>query len=469
MRQSWHESHIWSQSPHQQPYKNPGLLSTHRQIPSPQCGTQSQVVFSLKLFLMYLQNQNQNLKTDPAGVQAVADWPTPTTLKQLQHLGFYRRFYQELQPDGVSSHQTDLSAIPFTWTSEVETAFHTLTQLFNGAPVLKHPDPKLQFDVEVDASKHGKGRSYPSTLPRTTNCTACLPSPSMVADATWEVETLILEAQCSHPDPGNGPPKTLFVPESAMSQVLQWGHSKLTCHPGLPRTSALYPIRDRIGVRGFHHKYGMPFVGWVGPRLVSLLDTTPRPMVRQRAILPLGYQTHFFPVQGEDVMVLSIQANPRRCQRVWKEAGHALLPGTNVLQTVTIPLVLPISSVRRCGYPPGIYLSRSSPRNWPPGPFEITKIINPSALTLKLLSSMKIHPTFHVSLLKPVTHSPLSPPATPPPPTRITDDHPDFTVRRPLDIRHWGRGYQYFADWEGCGLEQGSATFLTLSANVKIS
>lgn len=54
------------------------------------------------------------------------------------------------------------------------------------------------------------------------------------------------------------------------------------------------------------------------------------------------------------------------------------------------------------------------------GPFEIEKIINPSAIRPKLPDSLKIHPMFHISLLKPVSSSPLVlvlllvPPVSPP-------------------------------------------------------
>lgn len=37
--------------------------------------------------------------------------------------------------------------------------------------------------------------------------------------------------------PPGTPPNTLFVPDFARSEVLQWGHSsRLACHPGLSRT-----------------------------------------------------------------------------------------------------------------------------------------------------------------------------------------------------------------------------------------
>lgn len=61
------------------------------------------------------------------------------------------------------------------------------------------------------------------------------------------------------------------------------------------------------------------------------------------------------------------------------------------------------------------------------GPYDIVSIIYPSVDRLRLL---RIKPTFHVSQLNLVSVSALYPPASPPPPSRVVDSYPAFTVQR---------------------------------------
>lgn len=51
-------------------------------------------------------------------------------------------------------------------------------------------------------------------------------------------------------------------------------------------------------------------------------------------------------------------------------------------------------------------------------------MVNAAAVHLKLPSSMKVYPTFHVLRVKPVRQSELSPVVDNPPPVRIIDGVP---------------------------------------------
>uniref|UniRef100_A0A3B3ICH7 Gypsy retrotransposon integrase-like protein 1 n=1 Tax=Oryzias latipes TaxID=8090 RepID=A0A3B3ICH7_ORYLA len=131
----------------------------------------------------------------------------------------------------------------------------------------------------------------------------------------------------------------------------------------------------------------------------------------------LGFQPPLFPAQEEEVSVPSVQLHIRRCRRVWRLAHRALLRARERSCRV--------ADARRSSapcYSPGqkVWLSskniqlRTDSRKLSPrylGPFEVLAVINPSAVKLRLPASMKVHPVFHVSHLKPVCSSALVPPS----------------------------------------------------------
>jgi hypothetical protein len=89
------------------------------------------------------------------------------------------------------------------------------------------------------------------------------------------------------------------------------------------------------------------------------------------------------------------------------------------------------------------------------GPFRIRKVVSPYAYELELPPVMRIHPVFHVSLLKPAVQDPLPSQRPEPPPPVEVDGLEEWEVEEVIDSRYDRRGrggrprLKYTVKWVG--------------------
>ncbi|KAK3529961.1 hypothetical protein QTP86_009347 [Hemibagrus guttatus] len=112
-------------------------------------------------FLGYVISRH-GVEMDVVKVQAVTEWPAPTSVRELQRfLGFANFYWRFIR--NYSSMAGPLTSLlggepkKLTWTDPARSAFQQLKNCFTTAPILRHPDPDLPFVVEVDASSSGLG------------------------------------------------------------------------------------------------------------------------------------------------------------------------------------------------------------------------------------------------------------------------------------------------------------------------
>ena len=105
--------------------------------------------------------QPGQIAMDPIKLKGIADWPRPTTLKQVRSFlgfgNFYRRFIEGFSQIARPLIELTKKDVPFEWTSRQEGAFLMLKDRFQQEPVLLMPNPLAPFQLETDASNWATG------------------------------------------------------------------------------------------------------------------------------------------------------------------------------------------------------------------------------------------------------------------------------------------------------------------------
>lgn len=109
----------------------------------------------LQLEVKYLGHvvSGNGVCTDPAKLEAVRDFPTPTSVKMLRSFlglaSYYRRFIPKFSKVAGSLHALTKKDVPFVWTPSCQLAFEELKRLLTSSPVLAYPDFGELFMLEM--------------------------------------------------------------------------------------------------------------------------------------------------------------------------------------------------------------------------------------------------------------------------------------------------------------------------------
>ncbi|GJZ49126.1 putative reverse transcriptase domain-containing protein [Tanacetum coccineum] len=104
---------------------------------------------------------SQRLYVDPAKIEVVKNWASPTTPTEIRQFlglaGYYRRFIKDFLKIAKSLTELTQKNKKYIWGKDQESAFQLLKQKLCEAPILALPEGNDDFVVYCDASHQGLG------------------------------------------------------------------------------------------------------------------------------------------------------------------------------------------------------------------------------------------------------------------------------------------------------------------------
>ena len=111
-------------------------------------------------FLGHLITQD-GVKTDPAKVEVIQNWPTPKNITEVRSFvglcSYYRRFIEGFARLASPLHNLMKVGVEFVWSDACQEAFDALKAALTGENIMAYPNDKGLFIVDTDASNTAIG------------------------------------------------------------------------------------------------------------------------------------------------------------------------------------------------------------------------------------------------------------------------------------------------------------------------
>lgn len=119
----------------------------------------------LRKEIVYLGHKitSDGIYPDPSKIESIQNYPRPQNADDVKRFvafaNYYRRFIRNFANIAYPLNALSKKNIPFEWSSECESAFHTLKNCLINPPILDYPDfsENNTFTLSTDASKIGLG------------------------------------------------------------------------------------------------------------------------------------------------------------------------------------------------------------------------------------------------------------------------------------------------------------------------
>ncbi|KAF5790284.1 putative nucleotidyltransferase, Ribonuclease H [Helianthus annuus] len=103
----------------------------------------------------------EGISMDPAKVEAITKWPTPTSVTEVRSFlglaGYYRRFVEGFSTIALPLTQLLRKGVKYAWNDDREKSFQELKKRLVSAPILTLPSGTGGYQIYSDASKKGLG------------------------------------------------------------------------------------------------------------------------------------------------------------------------------------------------------------------------------------------------------------------------------------------------------------------------